>query len=684
MEALANKLKAQGRSTDVAASSAIFGSVGAMANTLVTADSRLKIGIWPIQSTSAPEAAMGIAALLGYLLKRWPSARVYQLLAWVEGEPEQYQWTISQSQFGVDDWELEGLDENVALWGSLEKNDDQWQLTLEIENDLAEAGDDQRTFSHAGASLSEIISWLPEASEAIANYLDTGETRLPAYEGHTWNEADLQSLLKQVFHWELNLYLSLWGRLWSDGQITADAQQLLQTSESLSDNLGAWVAANAIGHALHPMFSPVDEPLIALVPEVVATFVSSFPAVFLALPMHQLDYRAEAYDLMENNVEDYPEDALSWQTLADLYLQGGELAAAIDALQRGIEAGADSVDLYTSYGELLLLLDAQNITYGVGARQHTVGERSFVEGFILINPEETESDWLRWETAEAYRAALEIEPDNVDILYQLIILMIDLDNTQIWDDLARLIELDKEGDRVRNVVDALYGVEDVSPAIDLLRQAIADQPQRVDLRLSLASLYLTDFQPDAAQTELEITGKMTDDILVKSDIDRLLLSVDDPEFEARFGEIRDRIGAGHALSAADVEYLEEALEKAPNFAACYTLLASAYLAWDENDDALEVLLDGQKRFPENPDVLALLGRVLWDSGEKELALDYLNKGLKTNPNHVPLLITTGRYLFDDGHDEEARLFLTRAEALDPRHPMLIAAREHIARSLSSE
>jgi tetratricopeptide (TPR) repeat protein len=163
-----------------------------------------------------------------------------------------------------------------------------------------------------------------------------------------------------------------------------------------------------------------------------------------------------------------------------------------------------------------------------------------------------------------------------------------------------------------------------------------------------------------------------------------MLSVDDPEFEARFGEIRDRIGAGHALSAADVEYLEDELEKAPNFAACYTLLASAYLAWDENDDALEVLLDGQKRFPENPDVLALLGRVLWDSGEKELALDYLNKGLKTNPNHVPLLITTGRYLFDDGHDEEARLFLTRAEALDPRHPMLIAVREHIARSLSSE
>lgn len=684
METLVNKLKAQGRSTAGAATSAVFGSVHSMANVLAAADSRLKIGIWPIQSTTAPAAAMGMVAMLGYLLEQWPRVRVYRLLARVEGEPDQYQWAMSQSQFGVDDWELDGLDENVALWGTLDKHDGQWQLTLETENDLAEAGDDLKTFHRSGASLSEVVSWLPEAAQAIAGYLEAGETRLSGYGIGIWDEANLQTLLEQVFSWELNLYLSLWGKDWTAEKIAADAQQILQTSQTLGDSLGAWIAGKTVSHGLHPMFSPVDEALISLVPEVVDTFDVPFPAVFLAVPLHQMDYQSEAYDLLENNVANYPEDSLSWRTLAELYLRGGELAAAIDALQRGIEAGAQSVELYISYSELLLLLDAQNIVYGVGARQHTVGERSFVEGFILIDPEETESDWLRWEAAESYRAALEFEPDDVDVLYQLVTLMIDLDDSQIWEDFDRLIELDTEGDHIRNVVDSLYGLEDVSPAIDLLRKAITDHPERVDLRLSIVSLYLTDSQADEAQAELEAAREMTEDAFVKSDIDRLMLSVDDPEFEARFGEIRDRIGAGHALNAADVEYLEDALEKAPDFAACYTLLASAYLAWDEHDDALEVLLDGQKHFPENPDILALLGRVLWDSGEKELALDYLNKGLKTNPNHVPLLITTGRYLFDDGHDEEARLFLTRAEALDPRHPMLSAARAHIARSLSSE
>lgn len=684
MEAFVNKLKTQGLSPARTASSAIFGAVHSMTNALVTVDSRVKIGVWPIQSQTDPEFAMGIAALFAYLLERWQNVQVYRLFASVEGEPDSYQWTISRSQFSVDDWELEGLDENVALWGTLEKSGERWHLTFEIENDLDQTGNDLKTFQRSGENLNDLIAWLPAAAKAVMDYLDVAETRLPAYESSAWNDLDLQALLEQVFSWELNLYLSLWGKVWPADQIAADAHKLLQNCETLGDNLGGWAAANAFGHALHPMFSPVDEVLIPLVPEAVERFDSSLPAVFMAVPLHRLDYHAEAYDLLETNAAEYPDDALSWRTLSRLYLQGGELAASIDTLQRGIEAEANSVDLYTRYAELMLLLDSQNISYGVGARQHTVGEHSFVEGFILIDPEEIENDWLRWEAAEAYRAVLKIEPDNLEILYQLVMLMIDLDDSQIWDSLAHLIDLDAEGDHIRNIVDGLYGLEDITPAIDLLRQATEEQPRRVDLRLSLASLYLTDTQPDAAQDELAAASEMTNDIQVQSEIDRLMLSVDDPDFEARFGEIRDRIGAGHVLNAADVEYLEDALEQAPNFAACYTLLASAYLAWDEHDDALEILLDGQKRFPDNPDILALLGRVLWDSSEKELALDYLNKGLTTNPNHVPLLITTGRYLFDEGQDAEARLFLARAEALDPRHPMLSEARAHIARSLNAE
>ena len=60
---------------------------------------------------------MGLFALVGYLLERWRGARVYRLAARVEGDTRQWRWTMASSQFGVDDWQPEGLDDNVGFGG---------------------------------------------------------------------------------------------------------------------------------------------------------------------------------------------------------------------------------------------------------------------------------------------------------------------------------------------------------------------------------------------------------------------------------------------------------------------------------------------------------------------------------------------------------------------------------------
>ncbi len=685
MEELVNKLRGRGRESTPRAASAIFGSIGSVGQTLVSTGPRLKIGLWPILSAAAPETAMGAAALLGCLLERWPNIRVYRLFARLEGEPQTYQWTISRSQFSVDDWELDGLDENVAIWGVLEKTGAGWKLTLEVENDLAEEGDDLRAFSHESGEIGGLINWLPQAVEQIADYLDAGALYYPAYDAAA-NIPDLgaERLLNDLFQWELRLLLSLWGQDWPAEAIAADLESLLGHSAALG-NMGAWTAANAIGRALNPIFDPIGEAVIPRVPEVFEQLRQyEFAAAFIAFPLHRLGYREQAYSLLEENVDRYPESVSSWLRLADLYSVGGELAATLDVYQRAIEADVVSADLFKRYAELLLLLDTNNIAYGVGARQHTVAGRSFVEGFILIDPEEIEANWLSWEAIEAYHEALELEPDDLDTHQQLAIQLAELGDEAVWDALSELVERDTEGERTRGVVESLYNMEDVSPAVPILRRAVEKNPDQAVLKLNLASAYLLNDEPDAAQTELEAAADITDDPLLRSEIDRMMLSVDDPDFEARFGEISDLVGAGAQLNAGDVEFLENALGNAPDFAECYTLLASAYVAWGESDDALEVLLDGQKRFPDNPDILTLLGRVLWDSGEKGLALDYLNKGLMTNSNHVPLLATTARYLFDQDQDETARALLLRAEALDPRHPMLGAVRAYIARSITTE
>jgi tetratricopeptide (TPR) repeat protein len=163
-----------------------------------------------------------------------------------------------------------------------------------------------------------------------------------------------------------------------------------------------------------------------------------------------------------------------------------------------------------------------------------------------------------------------------------------------------------------------------------------------------------------------------------------MLAADDPDFEAHLGELTDILSAGNLVDVEDAEFLEEAIAKVPTFADGYMLLAKAYVGWEEPATALETLLDGQKHLPDDLDILELLSRLLWESGQRKLAFEYLNKGLAKNPTYVPLLALTGQYLFEDGQEEEAKSFLARAEVVDPRHPALNRVRLAIAKLIGQE
>src|SRR5690606_11259124 len=128
--------------------------------------------------------------------------------------------------------------------------------------------------------------------------------------------------------------------------------------------------------------------------------------------------------------------------------------------------------------------------------------------------------------------------------------------------------------------------------------------------------------------------------------------VDDPDFEISITEMMDIVNAGNELSIENIGYLEEIIERVPSFAEGYILSAKTYIAWDEYASALDVLMDGHKHLPDDPEIARLLGEVLAHSEEYDLALEYLEKGLAKNPSYVPLLATMGLHLFEDGKDEE--------------------------------
>jgi tetratricopeptide (TPR) repeat protein len=680
MHPLAEKL--MGRDKPEAASSfsnILFGA--GLSLPVLAARPSFRVGFWPIQSQDSPETAMGLASVLALLLERWPSIHVYRLFTQVDdGEPASFEWSIAQSQFGVDDWELDGLDENVAIWGNLEQRQDQWVLQLEVENDLSD-DEEPQSFTVETSSLEALVNSMLSLSADIADYLDAGERAVffPDYQLDASDENPLKAFLASLFHWDVHSMLALWGKPWDD--IAADHQDLIEKGVSLKSSFGAWAVSAATGKAI---LYPFGQPLLSRIEETAEAFDdSATAAIGLALAVFSIE-PPRAYNLLEGVLEEQDEVPEAWLALAELYIAGNEVTTAIYTLQRAIALDAVLPQTYVRYAETLLFLDANNLILNVGARHRTVRGEAFQEEYVLLPEAERDQDQLlNREAVAALLAARDMTPDAVEIQSQLVMQLIDLGEDEVlWPTFTRLVEFDQTGEYVRGTVDAWYNLEEVAPGLQILEQASAQHPDRQDLHMNLAVAYLAAEDYEAAEQQLLRVRQSNTDPQLEAEIQRLLLSVDDPDFEARLGEITDIVNAGGAPGSEDAEFLEAALEKAPALPSLYVLLGSAYLSWDDTDAALETLLDGQKQLPTNPDILFTLGRALWTVGEEDLAFEYLNKGLEANPGHVPLLVLTGRYLFDGGQEEEAKEFLARAEAIDPRNPLLSETRVYIARQLT--
>jgi tetratricopeptide (TPR) repeat protein len=680
MHPLAEKLIGHEKPEAARSFSAILFGAGVRLPVLAARPS-FRVGFWPILSRTAPEVAMGIAATMALLLERWPSIHVYRLFAQIDdAEPADYQWSIAQSQFSVDDWELDGLDENVAIWGNLEQQQGKWILQLEVENDLSD-DEEPQGFSAEVDDLEALVNRLVSLSAEVADYLEAGEhpVFLSDYVLASSEEIQLKALLTTLFHWDLKSMFALWGKPWDS--IVNDHQELMEKGTSLNPTFGAWVVSAATGKAI---LYPFGQALLPRIEETVEAFDNTaIAAVGLAVAVFSVDPQ-RAYNLLEGVLEEQDQSPECWLALAELYVAGNDITTALYSLQRAIALDAVLPQTYVRYAELFLFLDANNLILNIGARHRTVRGESFQEEYVLLSKEEQERDQLlNREAVLALRTARDLTPDSVDIQSQLVMQLIDLADTEaLWPEFKRLVERDQTGEYVRGTIDAWYNLDSLAPGIQILEQAAAQHPGRQDLRMNLALAYLAAEDYEAAEKQLLQARETSTDPQVEVEIQRLLLSVDDPDFEARVGEITDVVNAGGTPGSDDAEFLEAALEKAPALPSLYVLLGSVYLSWDDTDAALETLLDGQKQLPTNPDILFTLGRSLWTAGEEDLAFDYLNKGLEANPGHVPLLVLTGRYLFDTGQEEEAKEFLARAEAIDPRNTLLNETRVYIARQVT--
>ncbi|MGB7341356.1 MAG: tetratricopeptide repeat protein, partial [Phototrophicaceae bacterium] len=259
---------------------------------------------------------------------------------------------------------------------------------------------------------------------------------------------------------------------------------------------------------------------------------------------------------------------------------------------------------------------------------------------------------------------------------------VDFEQVYLWESFAKLVEMDTDGDYTADVIDSFYDVSEIDAGVAALERLIEENPDRLDLYMNLAALHLAAYDSPAALPLLVRAKSLAKTTSQLADIERMALMANDSEFEYRFGEVMSILDAGNKLQANDVEFLEDLVEQAPHAIEGHLALARSYYAWEEYDEALEVLLDAQESFPDQPSILDWLARILWESGERETAFTYLNRGILAQPFNVQLIARAGQYLFDNDQLIEARRYLARAESIQPKHPMLNAVRNYIAQKIA--
>ncbi len=670
MKEFATRLMLHGQSQQSMLPAAIFGTAGSIGQALNARALPVRIGLWPIQSQSEPQVAMGLLVVLGYLLERYRMIRVYPLLARVDGAPETYNWQIELSQFEVEDWQLDDLDDNVGLWGKLTRVDEAIKFEVTVENDLETTTKEDETysFSYEADNLTSLLGLLPQIAADIAASLDADDLDIlsPAPVFNDMSENDLNGALEQVFQLELQLYLSLWGKEWPEAEVIKQIDGLLTDTLPLNE-FGAWLAAQVVAR----LIVYIDLDFVPIVRQILSVSTNSSTAVvILSRALFDKPHTvAQAIELLRNAIANQRGDANIYLALSEMYRSTGRVTEMVDAFQDAIDSGYSDIPLLQQYASVMTALNYNN---------HEI------DTFVMVDPDEYVEDTLLWEAIETYEAILEQAPDSVEAqsrqLQQL--LEVEQGGERLWSAFRRLVQVDTTGEQVRAIVDGLYVVEDLTPAIHILQAAADEAADNVDRQLNLAAAYIMDEQTDAAKTILNSARTLTDKADVLEDIEHLELMADDPEFEMHLGEITDILDAGNSIDSDEVEFLENILEKVPTFAEAYLLLAQAYSHWDEQSTAIETLLDGHRLLPDNPDIIVQLSEQLWETGEEELALKYLGVGLSKNPNYVSLLALTGLYLFEDGQAENARAYLQRAESLAPRHPMLARVRQQIAQSVN--
>lgn len=654
--------------------SAIFGSL--IASDVSTVDP-YRIALLPWRWAEQPETAMGLMVLLSYLLRRKQGVTIYPIMTTVDGEPNSYAWDINKSQFVVDDWFIDDLDDNIGVWAQIAHQMDGLKIDISVESDLIEADSVQR-YTYEADSLSQLISLLPEIQRQIES-LHEIESEEDDSANAVFDAAKdvsashLRELLIALFEWERNIYLSVWGIDWLDDEIIDDLHAIVESAERCGA-IGEWAAVHAMRRSLKPGYGYVADIVADEVPLIIDKLsVDARPAPLLAPGLFALGLAERAMSILHDEIQRAPDQPRAWIQLALIQQSSGAIAKSVTTLQNAIQNGHVNAALYETYGDILRTADEMELV---------IADYVLLDADDLANFDDPHIRILM-EAADAYYVAHEdTEPLRLNAVYKETVTRAQaFDVPAVWDCFADLVQKDETGDLVSESLTSFYEIEDLSDAVSILESAAAQQPERVDLAINLAQVYMLEGSYDRAATLLDkVVQSMppTDQRLPL--VERLLIWARYPEYEQRFAETSALILAGGKPSDAEIDMLERVVDEAPHFADGYVTLARAYLTFEQASEALELLLDGREQCGDDPFLIMLLSDVLWEAGEHALAEKYVTEAIADGQRDAGLLATLAKMQFDNGKLEAARELLAQADAIEPRNPVLRRIKTYVARN----
>lgn len=668
MISAAERMKVLGRpAQDEGSPSSIFGSAAGLARS-IESDDAFRVGFYPIICQQAPDIAMGIAACICYLLEQYDDIRVYRCFAKIEAGGAGDEVTTSDYQFTVEDWELEGLADNIQIAGRLDYIAGDFKLELSVDNSLIYE-EEPAVYSSEFDTLLALLNALPAMAESIASDFEivAEQNAIIAYSPTGEGESGLSDLLTQVFDWNLDVYLQFWGVDWAEAEILAQFNEISARSRQLGGEFPLWCLGMIAKQALQRGMDSVAEVVLSQVSQ-------SFPSDLLAGPgvaaaasgLADLGHVGAAVDLLEPYLH-ASSPASVWISMVRIALAEGDLSAAIDYCQRGLEEGLDDPRLYWEYAQLLLTAEANEW---------------LVDAFLFADPDEQEDErHVPLEITIALKHHLRKAPDNLNALKLLMAYMIDSEDEEVWTYFERLIHADVTGDFAGDVIERLVDLDDHDEAYATLRRASDANPYA---HVFLAQFALANGETQLARETIEACRQQLAQLDDELDIElqRLELSARLPGFEANFAEIKLSLAGNRSVKESQVDLLEKAVEIAPKLADLYVTLSRCYAAWEDYESAAEVLADGENKAGSHPQFQLGQARILWTQRKLNEAIDKLNDGLAAFPFDVNLLVQMATFLIANEQLEDAREYILRAETIAPSHRSIWQVRRLVAQKLS--